>query len=349
MSCLEAVLLLMLKKVEGERTSSAVFHLLKGKKSAQTIQDAHLYKLTKWFQTAPFLTMSSFEQLLANLLGSSYLTGDVQRPYVTEKGLDEMNKKFEQTSVFPFLSGWQLSGTAPLFFSRLQLLVQVISHFSYGEKVYYPVTRDEALQVWVKKYLKQFSALKENFSSSLQKELIFVFEKQQENPECFLIRCSGHGQTAKTIAQAAEALDIEQTEYWFRFLHIQHAMIKIILESPSELPLLYKVLSDIYVSVPLTESARQTAELLQKGMTLKQVAALRRLKTATVEDHVIELALNDPLFSIRPFIEEKKEQAVKRVISPGTNRQLKPIKDQLPDHSYFEIRLVLAKESRENS
>lgn len=345
---LKAVILLMLKEVEGERTSSSVFHLLKGKKSAQTIQDAHLYKLTKWFQTAPFLTMPSFEQAIADLLECSCLAGDVQRPFVTKKGQQEINRFFDQNGFFPALSGWQLSGTASSFFSRLQLLLQVVSHLSYGDKMYYPVSRDENLHKWIKTYFKQVSCSKEDLAGHLRSELFFVFERQPEKPECLLLRCSGHGQTGKTVVQAAEELKMEQTEYWFRFLHILHAMIKVIRKETDELPLLSGLLSDIYTELPLTESARQTAELLKKGMTIEQIAASRRLKQATVEDHIVELTLNDPVFTIEPFIEKKKEQAVLRVLSSGASRQLKTLKDQLPDHSYFQIRLVLAKESRDS-
>ncbi|WP_156153427.1 helix-turn-helix domain-containing protein [Domibacillus robiginosus] len=346
MRCLEAVVLCMLKEVEGERTASSVFHLLKGKKSAQTIQDAHLFKLDKWFQTTPFLTMALFDQLIEGLQQSGCLEGDRQRSFVTAKGRDEIKDVLGQIGTFPHLSGWKLGGTAPLFFSRLQLAVQVVSHLAYQDRTYYPITRDEGVQQWVKQFVKKNGFEKGKLAASFHREIRFVLEKQPEHPDCLLLRFSGHSQTGKTIEQTADLLCMEPTEYWFRFLHSLHAVVQTVMNEGEELPLLKQLLSDITVSVPLTESARKTAAYLHKGMKIEEVAAARRLKRATIEDHIVELALNDPYFSIRPFIDEQKEAAVLKAGGSSGVRQLKPLKDRLPDHSYFEIRLVLAKESR---
>lgn len=344
--CLDAVILHMLKEVEGERTASSVFHLLKGKKSAQTIQDAHLYKLAKWFQTAPFLKMDTFDRLIQQLLETGCLEGERQRLFVTDKGISEMAEVFQKTGTFPFLSGWNLAGTAPVFFSRLQLIVQVVSHLAYADRIYYPITREEQVQQWVKQFMKENPFEKRALAGQLNQELLQVLEQQPEQPDCLLLRFSGHGQTGRTVWQTAEMLNMETTEYWFRFLHSLHTIVQTVMKDDGQLPLLRQLLNGIIVSVPLTESARKTAGYLHKGMTIKEIAGIRRLKQATIEDHVVELALNDPRFSIRPFVDEQKEAAVIKAGGTSTARQLKPLKDQLPDHSYFQIRLVLAKESR---
>jgi uncharacterized protein YpbB len=346
--CLEAVIVNAIKAVEGERTSSSVYHLLKGKKSAQTIQDAHLYRLTKWFHTVPFLTVSSFETIMNALIKKAYITGDLQRPFVTQEGLENMNRLFQQTGPFNELSGWHFSGTATVFFSRLQLLVQVASHLTYRDLSYYPVTRDDRILEWMKRFLTEMPCSKKELSSHLYSELDFLFQQLPEQPECVVVRFSGHEQTGKTLAQAAERLEMEETEYWFRFLHAIHSMIHHVTGSIQKTPLLQAVLTDIHDPLTLTLSARQTADYLKKAMTIEQIAASRRLKKATIEDHVVELVLNDPSFSIRPFIEEEKEAAVIEAAEFVSNRQLKPLKEKLPDHSYFQIRLVLAKESRKS-
>lgn len=348
MRCLEAVIVNVIKAVEGERTSSSVYHLLKGKKSAQTIQDAHLYRLTKWFHTAPFLTIPAFETMMNDLIKKAYITGDLQRPFVTQEGLEKMNRLFQQTGSFNELSGWHFSGTAPVFFSRLQLLVQVASHLAYSDSSYYPVTRDDRILEWVKKFLTYMPCSKKELSPHLHSELAYLFQQLPEQPECIVIRFSGHKQTGKTIMQAAEKLGMEETEYWFRFLHALHSMIKNITESRAQTPVLEAIMKDIHDPLTLTISARQTADYLKQAMTIDQVAASRRLKKATIEDHIVELTLNDPSFSIRPFIEEEKEAAVIEAARHVSNRQLKPLKEKLPDHSYFQIRLVLAKESRKS-
>ncbi len=48
---LQTMILFCLQKINGERTIYSIYHLLKGKKSSQTIQDTHLFHLQPLFQT----------------------------------------------------------------------------------------------------------------------------------------------------------------------------------------------------------------------------------------------------------------------------------------------------------
>ena len=48
---LQTIILFCLQKINGERTIYSIYHLLKGKKSSQTIQDTHLFHLQSLFQT----------------------------------------------------------------------------------------------------------------------------------------------------------------------------------------------------------------------------------------------------------------------------------------------------------
>jgi len=45
----DAIVLDILSSMKGERSPSAVYHLLKGKRSSQTIQDAGLFAVSKYF------------------------------------------------------------------------------------------------------------------------------------------------------------------------------------------------------------------------------------------------------------------------------------------------------------
>lgn len=53
MTFLQAIVLVQLQRIEGVRTVYSIYHLLKGKKSSQTIQDAHLFNLGIFFKPFP--------------------------------------------------------------------------------------------------------------------------------------------------------------------------------------------------------------------------------------------------------------------------------------------------------
>src|SRR5690606_34171005 len=108
-------------------------------------------------------------------------------------------------------------------------------------------------------------------------------------------------------------------------------------------PFLFTLISDIYKPLPLTKSTVHTYKLLEQDLTITQIAELRNLKKGTVEDHIIEIALLDPNFSIKPFVDSRQAVAILETAKQLGHKKLKPIKEKVKDSSYFQIRLVLAK------
>ena len=85
------------------------------------------------------------------------------------------------------------------------------------------------------------------------------------------------------------------------------------------------------------------------GITAARVSdfrchALRQLKKGTIEDHIVELALKIPNFSIEPYVTKEKQVKIKQAAKQSKTKQLKVIRHMMEqDVSYFEIRLVIAK------
>ncbi|WP_100331448.1 helix-turn-helix domain-containing protein [Bacillus xiapuensis] len=347
MSFIQAIVLLMIKKISGQRTASSVYHLLKGKKSSQTLQDAHLFELDKWFHTAPFLERNQFERWIHDFTEKGWIIQKEQVVYLTDCGDKQLSKWKDILPPLQFVRGLQLQGCAQIFWKRLTLLVQVASHLISQQTRYLPVTRDETIHGWLKVFLRQQGLLKQQLASKLYQELSSSLKSQTaEDPLIAVLRLSGSKRTGKTASQAAAVLKLEETEYWYRFLNLLHFLIQHIIQRSSQLPLLFAMIEDIYQPVVLTHSARRTAELLRRGYSPEEIAAKRRLKMSTVEDHLVELALNLPEFSISPFVSEEAAAAIVETASGQMHKKLKPIKDQHPNVTYFQIRLVLAKYSR---
>ncbi|WP_100402435.1 helix-turn-helix domain-containing protein [Bacillus sp. FJAT-42315] len=344
---IQAVMLLMLKQLNGERTASSIYHLLKGKKSSQTIQDARLFQLDRWFQTAPFLDRKMYDEQIQRLLEKGYIAGDPNSLLVTETGEQWLAHFSDTLATLQHIQGFKLQDCCLLFWKRLTLLVQVTSHLVHENKEYQPVTRDEHIQYWVKMFLSQQRLPKEALAQALHDELIHSLKSQSfEEPLVLVLRLSGKNKTGKTAVQTAELVHMEETEYWYRFLNLLHFLVEYIYQHASQFPLLYEVLKDIYESVTLTQSTKKTAELLNKGYSLAEIAQQRRLKMSTVEDHVVELALNINNFPLEWYVSDQQAEKILAVALKQHHKKLKPIKDQIPDVTYFQIRLVLARHSR---
>ncbi|MCL6559003.1 MAG: RecQ family ATP-dependent DNA helicase, partial [Firmicutes bacterium] len=87
-----------------------------------------------------------------------------------------------------------------------------------------------------------------------------------------------------------------------------------------------------------------TLDLYQKGLSLKEIARQRNLKTVTVQDHIIRCGLEGCAIDWDAFIPQKYEALILQKIKDLGAERLRPIKDELPDEvDYFTIKAVLCK------
>lgn len=330
----EQLLLHILQKYDGQRTVFSAYHLLKGKKSGQTIQDVGLFQLHPYFNLFPRLTKDTFQQQMQKMEQKGLIT-------ITEGEHVQLHEI--PTIEFNYLDGWHLRGGEHLFFERLQLIVQTLSNYQQNERRFLPIIRDERTQFFVKNYLKwlnyQDVTQQHLFIHTLEEVIENIFVSEQEK-DIFVYRLSGFQQIGWTWQQLAEQVELSELDVQLRYIHMLHSMIYYI--EQYEITLLLPLLHQVRVETVLTASTQQTAALLVKGMSLEQIAQVRRLKVSTIEDHVAEIVMNDSTFSIDSFVDPHLHAQIKKVVTQVGRKKLKPIKEAIPEASYFQIRLVLA-------
>ncbi|MBQ0137719.1 MAG: helix-turn-helix domain-containing protein [Kurthia sp.] len=328
-------LLHILQKYDGQRTVYSAYHLLKGKKSGQTIQDVGLFDLQPYFYLLPKLTKENFLHVIEQLQASQQIAVDDDQRIVV----------LQPTSSIPaFFDGWHFRGGEHVFFNRLQLVVQSISNMRQGEKQFLPIVRDEQIQQFVKGYLVHIEF------QQLAQQNLFINQLYRAIEEMavgeivrtiLLYRLTGYGHIGMTWSQLAEQLEISELDAQLYFVHGLHRLIERI--EKGDLELLHLLTYQVRVQTVLTESTQKTAHLLQQGLTMQQIAQTRRLKVSTIEDHIAELAMNDPHFQVEQFMAAELAVEIKEVILAVGSKKLKPIKEKIPHASYFQIRLILAR------
>nr|WP_246188255.1 helix-turn-helix domain-containing protein [Metabacillus lacus] len=98
----------------------------------------------------------------------------------------------------------------------------------------------------------------------------------------------------------------------------------------------------------LTASTAKTLQFISSGFTIDEIAVRRGLKKNTIEDHIVEIALNDPAFEYEGFISTDQLDAIVREIKNKNTFQLKVLKEALKhEYSYFQIRLAVAVAGKE--
>ncbi|WP_088069054.1 DNA helicase RecQ [Gottfriedia luciferensis] len=85
-------------------------------------------------------------------------------------------------------------------------------------------------------------------------------------------------------------------------------------------------------------------ESYQNGSSISEIAKSRGLNTVTVENHILQGAVEDATFKWDELVPNEIENQIKEAIKIVGSEKLKPIKEELPsDITYFMIKAVLMK------
>lgn len=332
----DEVVLAIMKAVDGQRTVSSPYHLIKGKKSGQTIQDIGYFGLHPYFAVLPKLDKKDYLDSIERLQAQGLLVPDDNSIQLHQSATDL------QLPATP-LNGWKYRGNERRFFSRLSLIVQTMSNFLQGHKRFDPVVTDEAVQSWTKSYLHRidFRSPEVQAAFKVQIENSLALAKTAEmHKDILMARLSGYGIGGLTWDQLAAKHQLLPIDVKIAAVEALHAWLDVL--EGMEYPLLTGLLEGIIQQSALTESAKRTQNLYERGFSLSQIAELRQLKTSTIEDHFVELAMNDPAFSPASFMDDELFESIRRISKEMKTKRLRDIKERLPDASYFQIRLALA-------
>ncbi|MCU9613739.1 helix-turn-helix domain-containing protein [Caldibacillus lycopersici] len=350
-----ALSLLCIERFNGERSTNAVYYLLTGKKSSQTIQDAGWYQLRQYYHAIPQLSKQAFDNMIKFLLEENYICNQDDTNNITDKGKEKLGFLISKSPFPKYFNGWKYQQLDEIFWKRLSLLIQTISYWNRNNASFYPVQRSYETQSWVKnwlyvmknKYDKQ--ALTKKLYGELQSILSELDKTSQTiSPTLLIYRLSSYQKTGMTSGQLANTLNMDEEYYAICFRSILHYLINTISHNRERYSLLWKLLEDLKQRVVLTQSTQATYQLLQQGKSLKEIAHIRRLKKNTIEDHLIEIALIDPDFSIEGYVPPKLQEKIIVAAQSQSTRKLRTIKEHVQEADYFMIRLVLSKWSESN-
>ncbi|UZD72559.1 helix-turn-helix domain-containing protein [Bacillus siamensis] len=340
----DTVVLDCLDKIDGERTPSAVFHLLKGKKSSQTIQDAGLFQIAKYFGMASQCERGDIADSMHKLAGDSYITAGKEEGTckVTARGVQKLERAFAERPWPKHCHGANYQTPAVTLWKRLSLLIQVLSNKERQCSQYIPVTNDVQALRRVKRFMRKNRDAKE-LSVQMHDALFQLLQGVSERQALiFVYSLTSFDRIGKTNKQLASQLNEDEWYVSVQFWGAVHYVIQSLPQCAH--PALGELLSDLRAESALTQSARKTLELLEKGFPIERIAAVRNLKTATIEDHIVEISLHQPAFFIEQYISEEDQRMITAFAKQHQTNKIKRIREGMQMRfSYFQIRLALAK------
>lgn len=345
-SYLESLIIECLLRIKGERTVYSVFHLITGKKSSQTIQDGHLFGFAQYYRTYTSLTREDYGQIITTLQDKGLLIlKQSNGEYELQSGALEALQQYR--TMFPLVNhvnGLLFHGKDQQFWKRFSLIFQVLSQNVHGNNKYFTVQREKDIQMWVKSFLYRQKDWK-SLSVLLYAEMKNVLSTMPEiHGQVFLLKLSGYHRVGYSNEQIARMLDMEESYVHYLFLDVLHKMLS--MAGTNSLPILAAIseLKEKPNQLPLTRSTLTTLSYLKRGYTIEEIAQARGLKSNTIEDHIVEMVFHGENIDLASVITNEQIQMILDAAERVQTRQLRVLKQELPDSiSYFLIRLALAK------
>lgn len=330
-------------KLRGERTTSGIYHLLTGKRSSQTMQDAKGYHLDHFFGVYPHLLRDQLDQHVEEMTLEGYISFDNPSfPLLTRKGEEKLS--FYQGPPMHHFSGLVWHDVLPDFMRRLTLLIQIVTNQSAKIDFYLPIVDDPRTQRWVKTVYSKFHSKLPELTDSLYHEIFgLLTEASSIEAELFSHRLTGGGVIGMTIDQLKEDYQLTTEDVSLLLQHTYYAFFLQAKKDKERYPVLHLCTRGLEASHLITQSARRTYQYIQQGLSLDEIVTLRNLKKSTIQDHIVEAALIIPGFTIHPFLDEKEVEEINRAAATLNTQRLKQIHDSFGGkYNYFELRLALA-------
>lgn len=341
MDLIDLLILKSCKKIKNERTIYSVYHLFNGRSSIQTLQDAHLYKLSHLYGIYKNLTVKEFNEIILKLEKKNLLKkhGNNNRFIITDKGIE-----LTSISIPLYFNGIVYEQYVTKFNQRLLLFVQVWTNSNKENNNYIPVIDDFKTENFIKKlYLNR----KKEIKSDLKKlflELSHIFDSINEHQRNYYIdRLSGYHNYGLSIQQLASKYKTDLHTIHLYLESTNHIIIENVFKNPRKYTLLSLLLMDLLDENRLTKSASDTYQLFKQGYALNDISKKRQLKLSTIYDHLVEIALYHQSFPINNFVSYAIQSEIITYVNKQKTFKLKDIKENVSKEiTYFQIRLVLS-------
>lgn len=326
---IERILLEAIFRLEGERTDRSLFHVIQGKRSATTLQDAHFYRLDSLFGMLP-LDPKGYEEQLNNLTRKGWVRS---APFeLTEEGRALLGHPFVVDGL-----GGEWRGYSLILWKRFSLLLQTLVCLQ-EKTTFIPVQQDEGTKSWVRHTLRTIED-RTAWIETAYGELRDALESLGDAGATLIAyRLSGK-RTGLSLPQLAEKIDVDALSIRMQF---QQAWVSC-LKSMPESGLIHGLARDVSKD-KMTTSAARTYELLRLGLSIEEIKSHRRLKDSTMEDHLVEIAMYGDRFPIDQFVPDPVAAEIRSIQERERTFALKRIRQNMKQEcSYFQIRIVLAR------
>lgn len=333
--------------------TSQLYHILTGKRTASTLYQALEKELLNYFSLTESLTREEFESLIAAASRQGWLARVEESLYqLTDTGKQEVENYFREHHFPAHLQSLRYGNLTKPVWERLQLVTQIFSEKSHGNRQYTPVIKNYAHQRWCKHWIKKTAPLEKETTKQLVLEWKQLFERiDPPMANALAMRLTGHGQIGATHHQTAQHMQMDADEMEMFMLDALHAVYNVIEENTAMFPLFASLFAqtDRETYEGLSESVWITGQYLQRNYSPEAIAQKRNLKMGTVHEHIIELAIVNPHFPIEQYVPQPVWQFLHQEMEKSSDVPYKNLSKRIHDLPFYCYRLVQIERKRKDA
>lgn len=312
-----------------KRRIQAIYYILTGKRTTSNLYAALQYDLLDYWQIYPHLKQGDYQQTLKAL----QLAGDVtvidKTVCLTKQG------QFKQQQIIYHFKHYQgpFIGDADDLQQKLNLAIQVVSHYLTKKQHYYPLQTKLSVKQAVTKW---FVANKGHLVDFKDELTTVLADMSQDNANLMANQWTGYQTNALSNQELANILAINLEQLYLQQLDAFAEFLNLITVDAQNLPLLASLLKPLVT--PLSQSTDYTFQLIQNGLSFAEIMRKRQIKASTLYEHLLEIAILKPDQQQIKWINQKHLHlllAASKVKLPS----YQTLQCQQPTLTFFEYRL----------
>lgn len=340
---LDGVILTGSISIQTNRSRAAIYNILIGTKAIQTVLDVHLYRLQRLYGIYPSLLRKEFDEHVDKLIHTGHLfLIEQNKLQITDKGKKHL-QSCEKLWPFQYFNGIKYARLSSSFIERLLLAIQTFTNKQAGSSRFIPVIDKPEVYKWVKAFYNKHRRDTKMILTGLFTELSQLLQKVPNmEASLFVDRLTGFNRYGRTFHQLHKKYAIHHIDVKLYLEAITHKLLSEVHYHKDTYHILHKFIQDFSPPHFLTTSANHTFDMYKKGIKAHEIALVRNLKLNTIYDHLVEIALYDPVFPYSDYVDQTEAASILWAIEATSSFKLKDIKSLMDQHiTYFQIRLVL--------
>ncbi|WP_323702312.1 helix-turn-helix domain-containing protein [Mammaliicoccus sp. Dog046] len=305
---MQEIVLKALSMKHEQKTDKSIYNILVGKKTHQTYFDATIEHLKLYYGCLPNLKYDDFENIV---------------------------EQSSNNQVQPIIGNYFYSQAVETV-GTLLLLIQMVSQKKHEQTTYQPLFNNKSIQHEAKKI---YIAIKDHREDDFINEVYQLFKDSNDefNHVYLHYLLAGYRETPYTLEQIALLEDISLHSLGCHLLE-EYQFVQVSISDEMK----YPVLSQIKHLPLLHQQTVTTYQLLQKTQDIAQLADIKRVKTHTIHDHIVEMYIKGYLTNKNLFISNEKYNQFIKVFEQMPNQSLKYYYENTNDIDYFELKLMYA-------